>query len=661
MKKISIYILLNFSLLCFSQTIDSVKHKDIEDVIVIGKKALDYSKQPKPLSSLDEYLENSGKIEMIKRGNYAWEAALNSMTTERISVTIDGMKIFNACTDRMDPVTSYVEISNLKNLQINSGLQSGAHGGNSIGGGIDMNLNKMGFRPRTWKTGVSTGYESNGNASINGAEAARSTPKFYTNMGVFHRKSENYEAGGHEKIRHSQFEKWNAYANFGYQFSNSRIVESSLIYDNASNIGYPALTMDVKTARALIASLSYRKEKISRIFSDWETKIYFNTILHEMDDTHRPETLIHMDMPGESRTYGFYSKLKGKTTKHSFTVNWDGFYNQSQASMTMYPENSNEKPMFMYTWGDIKTFNSGLFFDDEYHFNDQNSVHFSTHLNFQNDGVENDDAFNSLKIFFPNMQKSQNRFLYNVSAKYHFHRKDWELILGGGYGERAPSVSESYGFYLFNSFDNYDYIGNPMLGNEKSLEADFSFKLNKNQLRINFDASYFYFFDYIIGKMTDFSPMTLGADGVKMYTAMDYASIFNAGLQMKYHFLPEFEWTNAVSYSLGRDSENRPLPLIAPVTYSSSLLFQKNNFSSEIQLKGAGKHSDFAPEFGEIQTSDYLIYNFSLGCNLSFARYELSLKAGVENLFDKRYTTYSDWNHILRKGRSFFVNVMFTL
>jgi iron complex outermembrane receptor protein len=468
------------------------------------------------LSSLDEYLENSGKVAMIKRGNYAWEPTLNNMATERTSITIDGMKIFHACTDKMDPVTSYVEISNLKKLEINSGLQSGTFGGNSIGGGIDLNLNKAGFRSKTWKTNISTGYETNGNAFISGVETAFSSPKWYSNLGIFYRKSGNYKAGENLEILHSQFEKMNVYANLGYQFSNSRILESSVIFDNASNIGYPALTMDVKTARALIASLSYRKEKISDIFSDWETKFYFNTIHHEMDDTHRPENQIHMDMPGKSETYGFYSKLTGKTEKHLFTANWETYQNQSEASMTMYPKNSGGLPMFMYTWGNVKTFNSGIYIKDEYRLNENNAVIFSTHLNFQNDGLQNDDAFNSLKIFFPDMKKSQNRFLYNVSAKYSFHPKNFEITAGSGYGVRAPSVSESYGFYLFNSFDNYDYIGNPMLKTEKSLEADFSLKFTPNRFSVNLDASYFYFFDYLIGKITHFSHMTLGAKGVKM-------------------------------------------------------------------------------------------------------------------------------------------------
>jgi iron complex outermembrane receptor protein len=130
-------------------------------------------------------------------------------------------------------------------------------------------------------------------------------------------------------------------------------------------------------------------------------------------------------------------------------------------------------------------------------------------------------------------------------------------------------------------------------------------------------------------------------------------------LQLKYRLSAAFNWLNMISYSVGKDDKKLPLPLISPVTYSSSILFQKNNFSAEIQLKGAGKHRQVAAEFGENKIPDYVIYNFSLGYSLRFNQNELTFKTGVENLFDKQYTTYSDWNHIPQKGRNFFVNVMF--
>jgi len=51
----------------------------IQEIIVIGKKTTISEKQSKPLTSIDDYLQKSAKVDMIKRGAYAWEPIINSM------------------------------------------------------------------------------------------------------------------------------------------------------------------------------------------------------------------------------------------------------------------------------------------------------------------------------------------------------------------------------------------------------------------------------------------------------------------------------------------------------------------------------------------------------------------------------------------------------
>ncbi|WP_292008399.1 TonB-dependent receptor [Chryseobacterium sp.] len=662
MKKVVILLGCIAQIPLYAQTKDSILTGNIERITIMGQRGVDLRKESKPLSSLDEYMENSGKIRMIKRGNYAWEPVLNNMTTERTSVTIDGMKIFNACTDKMDPVTSYVEISNLNQIAISSGLEGGPHGGNNIGGNIDLQLNKTGFSDRKWNSSLVTGYESNGNYHSNGGNVSYSSSRFYTNFGIFHRKSENYSAGNHQEVDFSQFEKWNAYANLGVDLKKSRTLEGSFIYDDASNVGYPALPMDVKSARAWIGSLTYKKEKISDLISLWETKVYFNDITHVMDDTKRPNIAIHMDMPGWSKTYGFYSKIKGNKGRHSFMVNWEGYYNQSLAEMTMYPADPSEKAMFMYTWPDVRTFNTGLYLEDEYFINENNSIYISSRISAQKESLQSDFGLKSLQIFYPDMNKDKERFLIKGSAYYRYSKDGWYVSAGGGYGERAPSVSEAYGFYLFNSFDAYDYIGNPGIKKERSLETSLILKMKKQSFDISLDANYFYFPDYIIGKIdSSLSSMTIGANGVKLYMNIHDVSLFNTNFQFNYRFLNYFEWNNRISYSLGKDKQKNTIPLTAPLMYTSQLTFKKSDFISEVRINGAGKKNEYSPEYGEGKTSDYLIYNAALGYGFKWDNTRLTFKIGIENIFDRWYSTYADWNHIPRKGRNYFVNVLLNL
>ena len=661
MKKVLLCIGCCFGLcaIAYSQvSTDSIKNLELKEVVVTGKTGLDSINESKPLSSIDEHLQKLSKVNMIKRGGYAWEPTINNMATERISVTIDGMKIFCACTDKMDPVTSYVEILNLNNIHVGSGLAGNLHGTNSIGGGLDLKLQKAGFHSQKISLTLNSAYETNGNYRVLGAGLAYSSPFFYMNSGVFYRKSDDYRAGNNEIVDFSQFEKLNLFTNAGYRLSNNRILEGTIIFDVASNVGYPALTMDVKSAKGLITSLSYREENISNVFSSWETKLYYNDITHIMDDTKRPDIAMHMDMPGKSRTGGYYSTLNGKIGGNNFVVSNDTYYNQSLAEMTMYPKDLSEKSMFMYTWPDVRTLNSGISLDDKYVLDLKNVLQFISKLSFQRDGVESNSGYNTLQMYYPGMTQFQDRFLWNVNGKYTHYLKDIELKAGVGYGTRAPSPTEAYGYYLFNSFENYDYIGNPLLKNESSAEGNLGFKLTKPKYSISLEGSYFYFSNYIIGKPNkSLSSMTIGASGVKVYENLPHATILNTNLDTKVLFLKYFHWVNRAAFSLGEDNNHDALPLIAPFSYSSSVEFQRKKISGAIEWQGATKQYNYSQEYGEDETPAYSILNVSAGYDISLKHNIANIKTGVENIFDRKYSTYADWNNIPRKGRNVFLSL----
>ncbi|MDP4272172.1 MAG: TonB-dependent receptor, partial [Bacteroidota bacterium] len=408
-------------------------------------------------------------------------------------------------------------------------------------------------------------------------------------------------------------------------------------------------------------SVSYLEDNVSNLFSTWETKLYFNNITHTMDDTHRPDVAMHMDMPGKSRTGGYYTTLKGRTGRHRIVLSQDSYYNQSWADMTMYPKDGSKEPMFMYTWPDVRTLNVSVYVEDRYMIDSKDALQVSSKISFQRDGEQSNFGYESMKIYYPDMAQFQNRLLWNVSAKYTHYWQDVQLKLGGSYGDRAPSVTEAYGFYLYNSFDNYDNIGNPHLRNESSAEVNGAFVLNKPTYSVTLDASYFYFFNYIIGKQESYAPMTIGASGVKVYRNLNHAQIFNAGLEAKVLFLNNFHWVNHLTYSRGTDDIENPLPLIAPFGYTSAIEFFRKRFSAEAEVQGAAPRDCYRPDYGESRTPGYALLNLSAGYDFPVAHHTLSVKTGVENLFDRQYSTYADWNHILRKGRNVFINLKLTI
>ncbi|MDG2195075.1 MAG: TonB-dependent receptor [Polaribacter sp.] len=637
----------------------------LKEIIIIGKKrkGVDNKKHTKPLSSLGQFLEESSKINMIKRGNYAWEPAINNMLSDRISVTIDGMQIFGACTDKMDPVTSYVAISNLENVVISSG-QHGSENGQTIGGAIDLKLDKSGFTKYDSKliTGFDLGYENNSNTKIIGIETNYSNQKFFLNTDFIKRSADNYFDGNNQEVLFSQYNKYNFSAISGYKISSKEKIEATLIYDEATNVGYPALPMDVSLAKALIGSVNYEYSNAETFINTLETKIYANSITHVMDDTKRPNVPIHMDMPGWSNTYGFYIKSKAKKNQHALLMNFNGYYNTSLAEMTMYPKNTSERLMFMLTWPDVITIYSGLYLEDKIKINATTSAQLSARFGFQHNRIASDFGLGSLQIFYPHLTASKNRFLPSVSTQITHKKKSFTYTVSLGYGERAPSVSEGYGNFLYNSFDNFDYIGNPYLKNEKSFEFNTKVSFKKKAFNISFENSFFYLSDYIIGEInTHYSPMVIGADGVKVYRSLDNVLQFNSALNTSYKINTHFTTNASIGYNYGKEIHGEYLPLIAPFSYKVNLLYKKNVFTSKIEIVGAGTQVNYSKSYGEDKTKKYTIFNFNTGYTFYINNDVLTVKTGVENIFNNYYSTYSDWKNIPRMGRNIFVNLSYIL
>ncbi|MCB0447526.1 MAG: TonB-dependent receptor, partial [Gelidibacter sp.] len=213
-----------------------------------------------------------------------------------------------------------------------------------------------------------------------------------------------------------------------------------------------------------------------------------------------------------------------------------------------------------------------------------------------------------------------------------------------------------------NSFDNYDYIGNPTLKNEKAIEGNMKVNYHKNKFHIGIESSYFHLIDYIIGEIDEsLSPMTIGANGVRVYNALSHATIFDVYLNSSYQLTKEFSMNGTVGYNYGKGSNNEPLPLIKPLSYLAEFNYSTAKFNAAIQLEGNGNQSQYSSFYGEDETPSYAVLNLNLGNLFYINQNKVVLKYGVENVLDTQYSTYADWNNIPRQGRNFYVNLSYII
>ena len=656
------------SSILLSDTLTTPKAQNLDEVVIVSEAKRGRKRSVKgQVASIDEHLSELRNVSLVRRGSYAWEPVVNNMQTERLSTTIDGMKIFYACTDKMDPVTSYVESGNLQSISLNSGLDGNPQATGNIGGSLDLKLRKAGFNNDPFHASVSAGHEWNGHVQVYGADAALSSHRTYLNVGTFYRHADNYKVGGGEELSFSQFQKVNVFTNAGLRLAEKDMLEATFIFDRATDVGYPALNMDVAKAEGVITSLSYKH--LYRKAS-WETKAYYNHITHIMDDTTRPDVAIHMDMPGDSWTTGVYSLLTTSLKQHDLALNYDLYYNRLFADMTMYPGGA--APMYMVTWPDVGTLNTGLALTDNISIARNQSLRLSAKVAWQQQKLNNEEGYHALKVFFPGMTDAYHQTTGRIAANYQLSIVNYQFSIGAGWGSRAPTVTEAYGYYLNNTFDQYDYIGNPSLKNESAVELNGAVKWHPTEhVDIALDGNVFLFSNYIIGQFENrLSAMTVGAEGVKVYGNISHATIANVSLSWDWQISEHLQWNKKVSYSSGRDADGDPLPLISPISWQSEWIYQNQRFQAQATIKGNARQNHYGEKYGETAAQAWTILNLSAQYQFSVLRssagrfrkdFQFLIRAGVENLLDKRYATYADWNHIPQKGRNIYMNLTFAL
>lgn len=629
---------------------DSVRRLEEVKVHAMGKQGM--TTDMKMMVSVDEFLASSASISFIKRGAYAWEPLLNNMGMERSTITIDGMHVFGACTDKMDPITSYVESSNLATVAIKSG-QEGNLNGATVAGSIDLIRKTTAFGLDKQVNGTyETGLEFNNRQFFNRGNLSYSSDQFVLDGSASFRKADNYYDGHKQEVSHSTYNKLNTSLGLAYKTGVNSAIRVDAIYDRAKDVGFPALPMDLWLSRALITSAAYKQLFENKLVQVWDTKIYFNTIEHYMDDTKRPENLVHMDMPGWSTTYGLVSKMMLKSGRYASEVQLNAYDNLSIAEMTMYPQDRSQKTMFAYSWPWVTTRFASVATNNSWDISEHSRLQVGGSMGWNYNHAKYVE-FN--RIFYPGSSPSKSRLLPALHASYQWHVDLFDFSVGTGYGHRAPSVSEGYGYYIYNSFDRYDYIGNPDLENEISYEANIGAGIKNEKMGLTAKANYFYIRNYIVGRILSLgSPMNYQSVGVKGYTALKSASLFNLAVHAYYAVLDDLHWQGTVTYARAQDAHGGNLPFIRPLSYQTSLHYSYHQFGLQTAVNGDLSQANYSPEYGEDLTPAYTVWDMSADYTFRVNKIKAVLQVGAENILNAYYSTYADWGNIPRMGRNIF-------
>lgn len=665
MKKIIPFLFILHSLTGRTQTgfSDSSRYIELKEVTVPVKNGSSRQQLVRfvrtgQAASLEDIMSRIPELNLLRRGSYGMEPSIRSLSSGQINVLIDGMRIHGACTDKMDPPTIYIEPVNLDRMEVQTGNHGFLHG-SAIGGSINLAVASPSCHAVSKISGLfSSGYQSAAQAFYESLQLNYAGPRWSLLGSITGRKAQAYRSGGGDKVAFSQYEKINYSLSAIYQYNPQTRIKLDFIGDNGWNIGYPALPMDVGYAAAGIASVSLEKENPLKKITRWRIKAYANQVRHYMDDTHRPNVPMHMDMPGKSQTAGLYSDGEIRLNSRQqirFTADLSLTY--LKASMTMYQ--TGQLPMYMLTWPDNRKDQAGAGASWQWQADSNWSLRATARIDLVNYTLRSQEAKDHISILgFPDAARSG--FLKNIS--FGATRRISPVLKTNasiGWAERMPTASEYYGFYLFNAQDGYDYIGNPDLRPEQSLLGELNMTVQGKKAEFKLGGFYQYIRRYIMGRInTSYSSMTIGANGVKTWEALPYAILTGIEASLVWKPVDEVSLISTLRYTYGKTNKGEALPMIAPLKNLSALRYQPGRVFLQAETEQASRQQRYSLIYGEDATAAYTLLHIRGGYSFSLWQKKTDLQAGIENILDKKYHEHTDWGNIPRPGRNFYMQLL---
>lgn len=649
------------SLNAVAQQSDSIRTMVLSEIVVSGVQiqadTLENFYKSNASATTENILSRMPAVSLVRRGAFGQEPVIRGLSGGQVNMTIDGMKIFGACTDKMDPVSIYIEPANVSAIQARTGVQ-GAEFGSTFGGAINMKL-------REANVGIGNNY---GIATVDLQSVSHATNLFSSfNTGrqrsgymasAAYRKSGNYRAGGGEEVGFSQYEKINVAASGKWATGKYDTMQADILLDKGWNIGFPALPMDVGSATAGIYAVTFQRFIPWLIFHRAKFKAYHNRIDHKMDDSHRNDVAIRMDMPGQSVTTGFYTELDVHVFhEHQTIVKLEYFKNAAIGEMTMYADDGS--PMYMQTAPDATRQDAGLFINQLFRMNDSGKLNVTFRADLVSDKLHTGIGRDQIEVITGTRIETSTRFYSTAGVAY--RRKlaaNMNIEVQAGHAQRTPTLNERFGFYLFNRMDNFDYLGNPSLKPEQSWTAEATWNYFGKNIELQVTPFVKEISNYVMGSVIDdLSAMTIGAAGVKQYVNISDASLHGFEATMLAAPFKKTQWITTCRYAQAVNNFGDPLPMIPPLKVVSSIRYAGNRFDAQTEFEWSAAQRYVSVAAGELTTASYTVINARFGYEIS---QHWKINTGIENALDARYREHLDWGGIPRPGRNYYLNASFT-
>lgn len=624
--------------------------------------------QPRSVSDLFKDIPGFG---IQKRGSYASEPVFRAFKYEQLNVQYDGgMKVLNACPNRMDPITTHVIPEEIERIEIIKGPFTVRFGEN-FGGIINMVTKSASSKKMGLSANLETGYETNGNNYTGRGSFVYKQEKYDIELNGSYRNYGDYEDGNGNEVP-SSFTTTDYSVKVGYNPDDNQRFRFTWRQSFGRDIDHAGLPMDSPYDDSYLAGLDYKIINISGVVSSIMFKGFYSDVNHLMTNGNRPS----YKMTGASSNV-FSTTYGGKTEVTLIpSEKWIVFTGldanfiarEGNRIRTIKIMNGNVLPNPMIKvdkiWQDSKLNDVGIFAEGKYKVSENTIVTAGLRSDFVTTSI-NDPEQDFLDFYGGEIDdQSEVNVSGNLSMVYTTNKTKIQFAFG--HGIRTASMVERYINHFNVGSDPYEYVGNPYLDPEINNQFEISLKQNFNNMEFGTSVFYSFLKDYITAIVDPTIPRkfmpTVQPIFAKRFINIDQAMQTGFEFYFNFNMTSNFKFTSDLSYTFGQNKDfDEPLPQVTPLTAHLGLNYDKEKYWFNFNSRFVDNQDRVAESFMEEETPGFVTFDISAGYK---PLKNLTIGGAVLNIFDKAYyehLNYSYQNSNILNGRIYEPGRNFTL
>ncbi len=631
MKK-SIVLLLSVVALGYAQDVS------LDPVEVDATVLSEVSQNAKVSADLGEVLaKDVPSIDMSRRSAIANDVFIRGFKRDNISVTIDGMKIYGACPNRMDPPVSHVLTNNIQSVEVIEGPYDVSEYGN-LGGGIKIKTKEP---HKGWGGDVSFGggswnYQKIA-ASFDGGDdflrvlvsaSSESSDQYEDGDGnTLAEQVQNYVDASNDPaiagVRYlPQYEDMKAYTKrslmtkFYINPMENHELRLSYTANRSDSVMYPNSKMDAYYDDSDIYNVEYEVQNITPWYKSVMVQYYRSKVDHPMGIGYR-----YSSMMMGNKVNHMWSDMQAVRLKNRFLLsgfvtdvglefckrNWDGSYYL----------NDNFTGMKSIDDVDTKNYSAYVKVDKKF-----GALDVSVGARYDKSEVRPDTLPGN----------DYDSVAANIFANYNINGSN-KIFFGLAQAERVPDARELY----FRS--NGIVLGTPTLDQVTNQEADIGYKFQSDDVDFKIKMFYLMLTNYIY----------VNADKTANIFENIDATIYGGEVSTSYYVLDDFALEATASYKRGQKDEplagqsDKDLADIAPLEGKVGIIYDympKSYVRVDVSMRE--RWNDYDGDNGEQELASWAVVDFK--AKHSFNK-NIDMTIGVNNILDKTYVrsnTYAD-------------------